>query len=245
MKKALMVLLSILIVLSSMVVSGAKNAVEFSFDTESVLEDRLFDIDVTADKSSLLCGGEVVVSLDSDFAEYRSIESENYYVEAVPNGDNLHIVFASSYPADSGSCFDINLKSVSEGNFDITLKNIQCVDENLENIDVNSKVSEVVIESKGVTVKSKSSKAGKSSSDKTSVKAERSKIIKNEDKDESSKGFVNIAKEQGNKHSSGLVICVIGLLIIFIFLMVSFLKKPDAESDKMNPEDVDTSTTLR
>ncbi len=162
MKKAVCVALAI--VLSSFVCINvnAQSAVDIKLSCDKVQENRLFDVSFCASTDELLSGGEFEISFDSKIVEYRDAESEVFKLKSKCEGDKITVVFASADGLDvkkSTEIFSLKFKSICNGDFDISLHSVECIDEEFNKLSINCDEYNIAVDKRSVKITSNGTKA--------------------------------------------------------------------------------------
>lgn len=145
----------ILIILSIIIVSTssafALESVAFSLSDAECKRGRLVEITVSADSSAKLSASRFEFTYDKSIFEFRSVKATNSssIVKANEVDDCVKVVFANTYGADvSGSqpIFIITLKAVSQGEGTLDFKAFDCVDADINSMNVDTcKSSQITV----------------------------------------------------------------------------------------------------
>lgn len=131
------------------------DTVTLKLSVDNVDKNRLFDVVVSADGSTDLCGGILKIYYDKAIVSYRSVSSDIYEIEAVDHSDYIELVFAGDKGVLVNNTTDIlsvKFKSVSSGTFDMTAQAYDFINNELFDVTVTEIVGcKVTVNSDTVT----------------------------------------------------------------------------------------------
>ncbi len=233
MKKALTAFCFVVFVICFTLSVSAKNIFTMSLSSDEVKNNRLFSIDVYADGDNNLCGGELLLSFDNTLIEYRGVKSDVFEVKANDNDGVVDIVFASAEAQNMSPdtvLLSVEFKSINSGTFEMSLDSKECVNGSLGKLDISSFLCNVTIDGDKVTTKTIKSK---STSPKTTVKSEKSKVIDVEDESTESDTYGSMKLSEGTDSSKAIFygVCA-GVAVVVVFILgVLFAKNQDVNSE--------------
>ncbi len=165
MKKLVTAILIVTFTLSFCFSCFAAETAFVSLSVDIVKTNRLFDLELSMKCNDKVCGGEFELTYDDSIVEFRDVSSELFEVDAAAKDGKVKILFARAY----GKLLDtktpilsLKFKSISDGAFDTDLISIQCVNEDLKDINVKSTPCTVTVEGSSVKSKSSTKSDGKS-----------------------------------------------------------------------------------
>lgn len=240
MKRVVAALLIIILTVCFCVSANAQSVVNVELDCEKVETNRLFDIAVFAKSDELLCGGEYEITFDSKIVEYRDVNSELFEVQAKCKGDRITVIFASANGIDikeNVKLFTLQFKCISQGDFDISLKSIDCINNDFETLGVKCSEYKVSVEKALVKITSKASK------DKIKSKSEKSQTTEPQSDKTATADFIALENNNSTKKAILYGACA-GLSVVLIFVLgvvfgKSFMQKTVKKSEADHTNKVD------
>lgn len=213
MKHLRFVVAFVVLLLCFCISANAQEALNITYESVSVKNNRLFDLSVCAKSEKLLCGGEFSFAYDSDIVKFISVSSDAFETKAKAENDKVTVVFADANGVDLSDyteVFTLKFKSIDTGSFDVYFENVSCFDESFSAMAVNSDDCTVTVRKNTVDVKCTSSKS------KTKVVADKSSTTDELSQSAATADYMALSAKD-NTIKSALYAVAIGVAVILLF----------------------------
>lgn len=229
-KKIIIFSIALLLVLSTMYSVGATENIDFSLKNAECDVNRLIDIEVVAKSRQKLCAVTIEFTYDKSMFEFRETSTSDASASLKSNETEncVKAVYLSADGADISNgktIFTITFKAIKNGTGYIDFNVYECVDENVEFMQIgNCTSSKVTVNGRFNDNKSEDSKSKKSLNDSDSNTSSKRKSTRNDVTTSQSTvdnlGVLNSIND--NKASYIFIGVLIGLGIVII-LSFAFL----------------------
>lgn len=236
MKKPLLTALILTLTIFTSAEACAQSRISCTLDVnDSVLSGRLFTVDMCVNTGSRSVSAFVLkIVYDTEFAEFRNAVSKKGDIELSDNDGVIKAVFANAdgIATDTDEkLFSLRFKSLSQGDFNIEVECIECVDTDLKYInDVSAHGCRVVVTGKKVT-------AEKEQQSHTMQAATTNSIISSE-----SVNAVTAYTLDGNSETIVWIMygIVITMLVVLMIAAVVFAAQKIRKNQTAEPDDIMT-----
>ncbi len=236
--------LSVLMIFSILTLSvmnvNASDNISFELVDAECQSGRLVEIEIVAACSKKLSAATFEFTYDKNMFEFRSVKSSdsNATIKANETSSNLKAVYLNTYGADisnSATIFTITLKTLSAGTGYLDFSVCDCVDADVNWIDVGKCTSAKIIISGGSSNSNSKNASSSSSSGASSKSSDKSVTVKGTSTREfdttspatiDNLGLLNPIKSSNTKY---LILGIaVGAALVMLLLLVFFIGKRTA-----------------
>lgn len=241
MKKIFCIFILIAFIFTFTITVSAKEYISFDCLDTTCKNNRLVEIQVTAQSNKKLCAAYFEFSFDRTMFEFRKVTSSNDNSKVKANDDNncIKVMYLNTWGEDISNnkvIFTITLKAIKAGTSYLNYTVEECVDEDVKFIEIgNCKASKITVTGKQSDLSS--NKGDPKPSSQISTNKSNSEYSEQPSSSVAITQIGTISNDNNNFIIYALVGSVITLCIVAIIYMINMIIKSNSKNNNTKNKD--------